>query len=150
MDLFDKWYRSMDSRYTWVKDWRVVPFIERMHIHVLKVAMALHVSESDELVLLPKDIEASIQFIEDVLATCSEAFGGHGKALLGQEVHKVLEIVKIHKKISQRKLMSLNYTNTTITDLNEVIDTIRNMDEGIEVTTDNNGVTWLEYKGKEK
>jgi hypothetical protein len=150
--IFDKWYNSIDSKYTWVNDRRIYPFIERMHIHVLKVAMALHVAYSNELIMLPGDMNVAISMIETILVNCSKALGGHGRAELGGEVHKVLEQIRRLKKVSLRQLIRMNYTDATYTDFDEITKTIKGMDCDIKDSMDQNGETWFEVKegGNEK
>lgn len=148
--IFDKWYNSIDDKYTWVNDSRLLPFIERMHIHILKVAMALHVAYSDELVLLPGDIEVAIDLVETILVNCTQALGGHGRAELGSEVHKILQQIRQRKKISLRQLIQMNYTDATYSDFEEITKTIKNMDSGIKHHEDANGETWFEVEDEKR
>ena len=63
-DVFDRWYqKKIDEYYKEIKDERIHSFIERIHIMVLKTAMALHVSYSNDLVLGCDDIGRSIDIL---------------------------------------------------------------------------------------
>lgn len=146
---FDKWYNSLDTDYKWVNDHRLYSFVERMHIQVLKVAMALHVAYSDELVLLPGDIQVAIDMLNTILGNCSKALGGHGRAELGSQVHKILQQIRAKKKISLRKLIQMNYTDATYKDFEDIVNTIKNMETNIQSRQDSNGETWFEVKEKE-
>jgi hypothetical protein len=150
--VFDEWYQGLDSKYMEVKDDRIHSFLERIHIMVLKVAMVLRVSYSDSLVITPGDIRGAITTLETVLASASDALGGHGRSRTATDVEKVIQQVKMLKKVTSKELLQMNYRNTNKTELDEVLATVVGMGL-IEAETYNkdNSVTykWI-GKGKRK
>ncbi len=127
-DLFDQWYQTrIDAYYKEIKDERIHSFIERIHIMVLKAAMALHVSRSSELVLERDDIGRSIEILGDVLVTAGSAFAGYGRSSTSTDVERLIGQIRIAKVVTSRELLQMNYRNTNRTELAEVLGTIEGM-----------------------
>lgn len=125
--IFDTWYKRIDAKLAEVPDERLHPFVGRMHTIVLKVAMALRVGYSDELIITPPEIKAAVGLLESVVKTASDAFGGHGRSKTGPDVQRVMGQVKVLKHASFRELMKLNYRHLNKTELQGVLATIESM-----------------------
>lgn len=123
-ELFDQWYQGLDSKYVEVKDERLHSFLERIHIMVLKVAMALHVAYSDELIITVNDVGQGIDLLEEVLATASEGFAGHGRSRTSADIQKIITQIRTLKNVTFTDLLAANYRNTNKSELKEVLDTI--------------------------
>jgi hypothetical protein len=126
-EIFDKWYKRIDEKLQGVPDERLHPFVGRMHTIVLKVAMALRVGYSDELIITPPEIKAAVELLEGVVKTASDAFGGHGRSKTGPDVQRVMGQVKVLKHANFRELMKLNYRHLNKTELQGVLATIESM-----------------------
>lgn len=127
-ELFDHWYQTkIDAYYKEIKDERVHSFIERIHIMVLKAAMALHVSSFNSLVLERNDVGRSIDILEDVLVTAGSAFAGHGRSRTSTDVERLIGQIRIAKVVTSQELLQMNYRNTNKTELAEVLGTIEGM-----------------------
>ena len=125
--IYDKWYQKIDDKLKETTDERLHPFIGRMHAMVLKTAMALRVDHSDDLMFTPFEIEISISMLEAVLKTAPEAFGGHGRSRTSVDTSRIMNQLKILKQTTFRELLRLNYRNTNLTELKEVVSTIQGM-----------------------
>lgn len=126
-EYFKEWYKTTPKMIQTVKDERAIGFIERIHIHALKVAMALRVAYSDELVLELLDLQRATSLLENVLENLSLALGGYGSSRLGPEVHRVMQQIQAMKTTTEKELLAMNYRNLSKTDLKEVIDTIKDL-----------------------
>jgi hypothetical protein len=125
--LFDSWYKRIDEKLAQTQDERLHPFVGRMHTIALKVAMALRVGYSDELIITAPEVKAAVGLLDSVLLTASDAFGGHGRSKTGPDVQRVMNQVKTLKSMSFKELMKLNYRHLNKTELQQVLSTIESM-----------------------
>lgn len=123
-DLFSGWYHNIDSKIKSTRDERLHPFIGRMHAMVLKVAMVLRVDHTDELLIEPPEIERAIEYLEEILATASGAFGSLGSTKTGINVMRILIQLKTLGKSSFQELLATNLQYLTKFDLEQVLETL--------------------------
>lgn len=76
-DSYERIYNEIDQSKP--EDYRIEGFHNRKDIHVLKVAMLLSISESDELVLTPAYLEAAYDALNEIEATMGKTFSAVGK-----------------------------------------------------------------------
>jgi len=74
-ELFDSWYMEL-GKYEPTKD--VESFFNRKHVHVLKAAMALSVSESNKLIITETHLKQAITLIDMIEADIPHALGSIG------------------------------------------------------------------------
>ena len=143
-EVFDPWYESLDDRLTKLKEEKLKPFLGRIHAVVLKTAMCYRLDYSDELILTPDDIKASIAAVEATLETAHKAFGGHGESRTGVETYKVMEQTRLLKQTTFRELLRTNYRNLTQTELKEILESLETMGH-IQQWSDTAGTTHVKY-----
>jgi len=124
LKIFDSWYQSLGDVRRRTPNDKLHSFIERMHIMVLKVTMALRVSYSDNLLFTPADIEGAIGALDAVLEKAGKVFAGHGRSKSSIDNFKILNQINTMKKVSFRELLSWNMNNTNKTELEEIIQTL--------------------------
>jgi len=127
--FFDEWYETILSLVKEIPDERIHPFLGRIHVAVLKSAMALRVSYSDDLTLTVEDIGIAAAMLEEVARTASAAFGGHGRSRFGPETEKIRVQIKTMRKVSLVKLIQMNYMNVSKKELLDILETIESMGE---------------------
>jgi hypothetical protein len=125
---FDHWYHGIDKYYEQLEDERFFGFIERMHIVVLKVSMALKVSRSNELILEEGDILAAIALAEDVLSNLPEAYGSIGRSDMAQDVKRLMGQFDTKEIMTLEELSRRNWRHITDRQLKEVLATLVSMD----------------------
>lgn len=123
-EIFDMWYQGLGKVRRATPNEKLHSFIERMHIMVLKVAMALRVSYSDNLTFTRSDIEYAIGTLDGVLREAGKVFAGHGRSKNAIDNFKVLNQVNTMKRVSFRELLQWNMNNTNKTELEEIIQTL--------------------------
>ncbi len=123
-EVFDSWYTGLDRVVKETKNEKLHPFIERMHIMVLNVAMALRVAYSSDLTLVPDDVGRSIDILTMVLLGAGDVFKAHGRSRTVQDLAAVLAQVKTLKKTTFRELLGRNMQNINKTELNEILESI--------------------------
>lgn len=147
-DVYTKWYNEIGTLPTKVKDERLHGYIERMHIMALKTAMAIHVSYSDQLIILPEDMFTAVNLVSKVLYSASDALGGQGRSSEGPEIDKIKTQMKTLQKMSFSKLLQLNYRDVgNHTKLREIMETLVAM-RFVKITeVDTKGETYYEWIG---
>ena len=145
--FFEEWYDTLDEKVNRTKDERLHSFIERMHSIALKVAMALRVSYSNELIISLKDIEGATTLLESVLETAGDALGGHGRSITSVDVELIMRQIKARKIITFNELLSINYRNTNKGELLTVMETIIGM-QLVEDRIGGDGIITYKWKGK--
>ena len=145
--LFDSWYNKIDQRIKGVSDERLLPFVGRMHVHVLKTAMALRVDHEDSLILTEDEIGLAIDMLEEVLDTASEAFGGLGTSRTALEVHRLAQQIRLLGRTTFRELLQTNLRTTNKTELTEVLETLHAAGE-IRMWDNSEGESFIEWDDK--
>jgi len=127
--LFDSWYKGIPALKSSIHDERIHGFLNRMHIAALKVAMALRISYSNDLTILPDDMGRAIDLVSSVIYTISDALGGHGRSKLGAEVDIIRTQLKTMHSTSFKHLLAMNYRNVTRQQLEEALEIMEGMGE---------------------
>lgn len=125
---FDQWYQNLDTEIGKITDSRLLSFMERIHIMVLKTAMCLRVSYSNDLILPRPDVDGAINMLKEVVKGAGEALGGQGKAIDSGDVYRILQHIKLRKKVTLQRLLQENYRDVgSKSKLNEILETIEGM-----------------------
>ena len=148
-DFFKSWYKTLDDKVGETKDDRLHSFIERMHVIALKVAMAIHVSYSNELVIELSDIEAATELLETVLKTAGDALGGHGRSITSVDIELIMRQIKHRGSVTFQELLSMNYRNTNKQELETVLETIEAM-KVVDMRVSAQGIKTYKWKGEGK
>jgi len=128
-DFFIDWYNSLDDLIKRTPDTRLHGYIERIHIIALKVAMALRVSYSSELVLSPNDLGRAIDLATEALSSASDALGGHGQSHLGPKTVEVERQIKAKGRMTLKELLLANYRDISLPELREILESLQAMNK---------------------
>ena len=148
-DFFKEWYKTLDDKVSSTKDDRLHSFIERMHVIALKVAMAIHVSYSNELAIRLSDIQAATDLLETVLNTAGDALGGHGRSLTSVDIELIMRQIKQRGSMNFDELLAINYRNTNKGELETVLETIEAM-KVVSTRVSSEGIKTYKWKGEGK
>ena len=149
-DLFEQWYLALDKKYDETDDERLHDMIERLHIQVIKTAMALRVAESDDLILDANNMARAISLIEDIFPNLSEAFGAYGRNKYSQDIARVMDQFRARGTIMESELHKANWRHLSLSDLRNVIDLLLSMNLiSIVGTSINNGLIERKLRWRE-
>ena len=124
-DYFTDWYENeLSKKPKQIKDERLHGFIARMHIHVLKAAMALRVSYSDSLILNSDDIGHAIDMVDGALVVMGSALGGHGRSKVGGDIEKLLARIQLAGQLSETEIARGQFLGANPGELDEILKTI--------------------------
>ena len=121
---YETWYATLEKVVQQTSDQRLHGFIARIHVMVLKVAMALRVSYSDTLIIDLKDIKRSIAVLQQILETATEALSGHGRSTTSFETQNILKHIKLFGTTTFSELLRLNWHNTDKLTLEAILQTL--------------------------
>lgn len=119
-DFMVEWYEA-NAEVSSVSEYKLHGYYERRPAHIHKVAMLLHLAESDELVLQKKDFEAAITILGQVEKKLPQTFQSVGKNIYAVDARRIAEFVKEKKKVSQGELYSQFFHVATPNMLQEFI-----------------------------
>ena len=125
--VFEVWYKKLRARTKESTDEKKTVFMNRMHVHALKVSMALRVAYSDELVLGEEELGQAIEMVEKILKHLDEAFAGYGISKLGPQTEVVKAQIRQLRRTSLSELLAMNYQNLGRNDMEEVLTTLEAM-----------------------
>jgi hypothetical protein len=96
-------------------------YFERKPAHIFKVAMLIHLSYSDELVITEGDFKDAIKLLESVEAKLPKVFENTGKNTYSFEMKDILAYIKHNERVEQRELFKKFYTAAQPNLLEELI-----------------------------
>jgi hypothetical protein len=119
---FEKWYedfceveRNDDTGTT-----------ERMHDHVLKIAMLLSLSEKNDLILTKKDVEAGIDTCLQFTANVKNVTAGVGISDISAKQYKFMQtLVQADGfRMEHTKMLQRNWGNFDVHDMGRIVETL--------------------------
>lgn len=106
---FRNWYPKLKLLKQQIKDDRIHPYLGRLHVIAIKVAMALRVSYSDDLLITKFDIARSIDLLVGIAKTSGDALGGVGSSKFGPLKEKIRMQIRSAGKVTEAQLIEWNY-----------------------------------------
>ena len=122
-----EWYDSFDEDESGERicmDKSFSGWYSRKPTYILKVAMLRAAAESNELLLRWSHVEESLKEIIRVEHVMGNAFTAIGKSDISADVDNVLQIIRAHKWITEKKLMSSIWRDVDANKFENVIDTL--------------------------
>lgn len=119
---YDKWYESFCE----VERDDETGTMERMHDHVLKVAMLLSLAEKDELVLMKKNIDEAIYTCMQFTANVKNVTAGVGTSDISAKQYKFMQtlISQPDRRCEKVKMLQRNWGNFDVYDLAKIEETL--------------------------
>lgn len=107
---YDTWYRDK-SRYPIITDPRTAGYYDRKHIHLLKVAMLISISESDSLTIDDADLDRAFKLLNGMEAGMRLALNAVGRNERSVEAQQILAQLRVKGAMQYGELLAENYTN---------------------------------------
>lgn len=102
VDKMEDWYQKMSATPLAKK---AAGYAARKHVHVLKLAMILAVSQSDELVINWPTAEAAINILTQTEKRLPLVFAGVGKNKYSIELGDMADYIKVNNPVPRAKLL---------------------------------------------
>ena len=122
---WDSWYMSYEetSPNRLCKDPAYNGWYSRKPMYILKVALIVAASKSDNMILTWDIIQEAMHELEELEHTMGNVFKAIGKSTISSEVDTILTIVKLRKWITEKQLLSLTYRDVDSEKFDNVIST---------------------------
>jgi len=126
--FYEDWYENrIKDLMKKNRDDRVEAFLGRMHVVALKVAMILHVSSDEDLIINLRDIGRSIEAIERTIPMVTAALSGHGRSDYAPDTSRIMNQIRLLKTVNEKTLMQMNYQHLRLSELREILESIKTM-----------------------
>lgn len=123
-EIYREWYYD-ESRFPTIADPRTASYYDREHIHLLKVAMALHLSYNNELLLFPEDILRSRDLLRATQPMMRKALDAVGKNEWSPYSAHVLAQIRSKGALKFADLLIANYHNLNKKNLEMILEELR-------------------------
>jgi hypothetical protein len=123
-DYFDIWYSQFNEQATELQD--KTGFVNRMHDHILKVAMCISLSRKLDLVLEYDDIQEAVIRVQDLLKENKNVSMANGKSETAPPTKVFLREMTKAKgySLSRRDLLARTMGELDSIELNKVVETL--------------------------
>jgi len=144
--VFEEWYGKLGSVRNSIKNQKLHSFVERMHIHAIKVAMAIRVAYSDELIIGPDDIGRAIDLVNGILSTAGKVFQGHGTSDKAGPTERIRRAIRTAGEVTFSELLRWHYNDLNKSELWEVVNTLEGSGMVTYATNTTTGETTIKWK----
>jgi len=127
-EFYKDWYENVNAIPA-NADQRITGYYERRHIHVLKVAMAISLAESDSLILEQRDIETAIAILSEIEPGMRRAFSSVGKNIYSTDLERIKTQICEAGTLTYKRLLSANIFSIEKTELDKLLDALEAMGE---------------------
>jgi hypothetical protein len=133
-------FQMDESVYLWLDDWyqkncnppkgsdpKLRGFYNRRPAHVMKVAMLLQLSESDELVLTKERLEQAITEVNSIIPKVERTFKAIGKNIYQVDLRNMLEFVKTKGSATRAEILETFSPDAELSKIDEILTTLIQM-----------------------
>jgi hypothetical protein len=138
---FSAWYETHQRKLLRQNDSRFSGYFGRKGDTILKVAMSVAASQSDELVLREEHVSEAAALLDALEASMFDAFGNAGRNETNDTLMKILSTIRTHGRITHSALLRAHIRDTSHKGLVEIIENLRRM-RLIQAITESNDVTY--------
>jgi hypothetical protein len=135
-EFYRAWYEDPKRKKATYQDARVAGYMERKHIHVLKVAMAISLAKKNELILDIESIRAAILLLGAIEPGMRKAFSGVGSNIHSTVFERIRDTIRREGRVSYKRLLGSFINDVKQEDFDKLLGTLVAMDE-------------VEYDGKD-
>jgi hypothetical protein len=102
-EFMDAWYRD-NADAPPDADSNLSGYFERKPAHIHKIAMLLHLTYSDDLIITIKDFKDAIKLLQEIEVKLPETFQAMGRNPYTLDLKNMAEYIKIKGRVSEREL----------------------------------------------
>ncbi len=140
------WYEKGTQKS--VIDARFDGYFERKHIHLLKTAIVISASFSNDCIITKSHLMSALYVLEQLEDKMVEAFGAAGRSIHAPDIDGILKYVEEYKVISREQLLKSVWRDISPKDIDIVIHTLIEMKQ-IE-KYENNRILYYKYIGEKE
>lgn len=121
--FYQDWYED-PRRIKQEADFRIKSYYTRKPVHVLKTAMAIALSESDDLVLDTRHIQAALLLLEQIEPDMSKAFISVGRNLYSTDLERIRDQIYRSGGMSYGEIIAANIHSVPKDKLDELLSSL--------------------------
>lgn len=125
-EFMENWYQTTADTYS-EADYKMHGFFERLPAHIHKVAMLVHLSYSDELVITLKDFEVAIKLLKQVELKLPQTFQAIGKNPYTVDMNRIVAFIAEKGKVGMSEIRARFYHAATPAMLTELVNGLNDM-----------------------
>lgn len=110
-------------------NYRLQGYHERKPAHMFKLAMLLHLSYSDELIITQNDIDAALSILESLELKLPRTFENIGKNPYATDIMRILDLIRTKGEVSMRDVLRQFYQAAEAWKLKDMIQGLVDMGE---------------------
>lgn len=118
--FMEHWYRE-NAEAPAGTDHKLVGYYQRRPAHIHKVAMLLHLAETDSLILDVPDFERAIKVLADIEPKIAGTFKAIGRNVYANDMQSIVKYMKEKKKVSRTELLRVFYSAAEPNKLDEIL-----------------------------
>lgn len=122
--LYREWDMKRQANPNPIDDPRLNGYYERKPMHVIKVAMLIAASRTNELVMTTDHLEQAFAMLEHIEPRMRSVFASVGKNPLTYDLEQVMGAIVAHPEISYRELLRMFKHSVRKDELDEVLNTL--------------------------
>lgn len=145
--FYKSWYDS-DDRNKLIADVRMAPYLERKPLHVLKVAMLIHVAIKDSMEIDEEDIDYAIKMLNMIEPQMPEAFNSVGLNKNAGVQSRIYQHIAQFKHISFEDLMTAFWRDVENHQMVNILETLTQMGSVRTKLIGTTSVYWSTKKGE--
>lgn len=147
VDIWSQWYPEQEANPPQLGP-NLNGYLERRPTHIMKLAMIMSVSRSDDLVLSGEDIRKAIRILESTERRMPEVFSGVGKSQIISILPRIMSYIAEMKEVSKPKLMERFLSDVDDFMMERVLKTLSTM-RYIQIVETVGNPTMIRYTGDE-
>lgn len=145
-DIYADWYVGQSEAPPF-DDERFDGYFNRRQVHLLKLAMIMSASESDELVVTPSHFARALDLLEDTEKKMFYAFRGVGESELIKATDRVIQTIAVMKEVTYDVLLRKHYrfiSNRTLDDVLTQLELMKKIRRVTNPQERKQTIVWLE------
>jgi len=128
-DFIDLWveFYNKNDKHPPFNDPHLAPYCERRVVHVMKLSLILNACRTDNMIVTSRDLQRSIDIIEQTEINMPKTFSGMGKSQHAEVLSKVMNEIGMAGEISIRDLQRKFYHDADARVMDLIIQTLESM-----------------------
>lgn len=128
-DFIDRWvdFYHYNDKHPPFTEGHLAPYCERRVVHVMKLSLILNACRTDSMIVTAKDLQRSIDIIEQTEVNMPKTFAGIGKSQHAEVLSKVMNEIGLAGEITLQELQRKFYHDADARVLDLIVQTLENM-----------------------
>jgi hypothetical protein len=123
-EFYKDWYEDPRRKKASYQDARIAGYLERKHIHALKVAMAISLASKNDLVLDVEALRGAILLLGSIEPGMRKAFSGVGSNAHATVIERIRYTIQQQSQVSYKKLLASFINDVKQEDFDKLLESL--------------------------